>query len=116
MFACDILAGASGSSARSYVEIYNSHSGGLKVTPNGVLVIDNAERAHAGRYLCHVSNDIGQPIHTVISLTVKVPPTIKTDKAVVTVAKDRDSVKLTCIADGDRPISVKWTKVMNHRP
>ena len=28
----------------------------------------------SGQYLCHVSNGVGQPLHTIVNVTVKVPP------------------------------------------
>ena len=42
---------------------------------------------------------------------VKVPPKIKMERSKISVAVGESRVNLACVADGDRPINVKWTKV-----
>ncbi len=85
--------------------------------PNGSLILLNAHSDKSGRYLCHVTNGIGQDLNQVVNFTVKAPPTILTggdgggDVGFVSTSVGVDSTKLECEANGDRPISVTWTKV-----
>ena len=46
-----------------------------------------------------------------VNITVKVPPKIKMERAKISVAVGESRVNLACVAEGDRPINVKWTKV-----
>ena len=102
----------------NFVEIFNSINSRpadvasqAKVSPQGHLVILEARGSHAGQYLCHVSNGVGQPLHTIVEVVVKVPPKITPDRSRINTAIKDPHVKLVCTAEGDRPITVKWTKV-----
>ena len=101
----------------NFVEIFNTNQGdrrrGLQVSPQGDLTILEARADHAGQYLCHVSNGVGQPLHTIVNVTVKVPPKmlVKDSTKRINAAIKEPQVKLVCTAEGDRPITVKWTKV-----
>ena len=46
-----------------------------------------------------------------VNITVKVPPKIKMERSKISVAVGESRVNLACVANGDRPINVKWTKV-----
>jgi hypothetical protein len=102
-----------GGATANFVEIFSkasTTSKEIQVSSQGTLVIPEAHTGHVGRYLCHVTNGVGQPLHTVVNVTVKVPPAIKVDKARLNAPLNEDHVKLACSADGDRPITVKWSK------
>ena len=107
-----LVGGATG----NFVEIFNTNQDGrrgLQVSPQGDLTILEARADHAGQYLCHVSNGVGQPLHTIVNVTVKVPPKMlaKDSTKRINAAIKEPQVKLVCTAEGDRPITVKWTKV-----
>ena len=43
----------------------------LYIGTNGSLVFQTTYSFHSGRYLCHVSNSIGHPIHQIVNVNVK---------------------------------------------
>ena len=98
-------------------EIFNTSRGSgknlhnLEVTPQGVLTIPSVDSSHQGQYLCHVTNGVGQPLQVIVNITVKVPPKISVDVQKINAAIKDSHVKMTCDARGDRPFTVKWTKV-----
>ena len=108
----------------NFVEIFNTNQEGLEVSPLGQLSIASARASHAGQYLCQVTNGVGQPLHVIVNVTVKSPPKIvrKSQKGYsnpsgfdkINVAIKDPHLKLECTAMGDRPITVKWTKVTSH--
>ena len=83
----------------------------LEVSPQGVLAIPSVDSSHQGQYLCHVTNGVGQPLQVIVNITVKVPPKISVDVQKINAAIKDSHVKMTCDARGDRPFTVKWTKV-----
>ena len=93
------------------MEVFKSNQDGLEISPLGSLFISEARKIHDGQYLCHVSNGVGQPLHTMVNLTIKVPPKISRDKKHINAAIKDPQLELVCTAQGDRPITVKWTKV-----
>lgn len=103
--------GAGGVGQRNFVEIFNNNMGEVIVSPQGSLVIPEASAAHSGRYLCQVTNGVGQPLHTIVNVTVKVPPKITVEKPKINAAINDDAIKLVCNADGDTPFTVLWKKV-----
>lgn len=91
---------------------------------NGSLVLLLAKPDKSGRYLCHVTNGIGQELNQVVNFTVKAPPyilggggpdgiisTSPSRNMFVSTSVGVESTKLECEAKGDRPITVTWTKV-----
>ena len=94
---------------------------------NGSLILAAASPEKSGRYLCHVTNGIGQELNQVVNFTVKAPPHIVSGGSSSASLEEREnaatkfvstsvgvrSTKLECEARGDRPITVTWTKVRN---
>ena len=94
---------------------------------NGSLILAAASPGKSGRYLCHVTNGIGQELNRVVNFTVKAPPRIVVSGPSATLEEREKnegtkfvstsvgvrSTKLECEARGDRPITVTWTKVRN---
>ena len=87
---------------------------------NGSLILAAARPEKSGRYLCHVTNGIGQHLNQVVNLTVKAPPHIFSGSAsegegattrFVSTSVAVRSTRLECEARGDRPITVTWMKV-----
>ena len=105
----DLSGGDSGQ--RNFVEIFNNNMGEVIVSSQGSLVMPEATAAHSGRYLCQVTNGVGQPLHTIVNVTVKVPPKISVEKAKINAAINDNAIKLVCNAEGDTPITVVWIKV-----
>ena len=93
---------------------------------NGSLILAAASPEKSGRYLCHVTNGIGQELNRVVNFTVKAPPRIVSEPSATLGGRENNegtkfvstsvgvrSTKLECEARGDRPITVTWTKVRN---
>ena len=90
---------------------------------NGSLILVAAGPEKSGRYLCHVTNGIGQELNEVVNFTVKAPPRIVSRSSASSQGQEDEgtqfvstsvgvrSTKLECEARGDRPITVTWTKV-----
>ena len=87
----------------------------VEVSPKGVLAFKSVDSSHQGQYLCHVTNGVGQPLQVMVNITVKVPPKISVDVEKINAAIKDSHVKMTCDARGDRPFTVKWTKVSGQK-
>ena len=87
----------------------------VEVSPKGVLSFKSVDSSHQGQYLCHVTNGVGQPLQVMVNITVKVPPKISVDVEKINAAIKDSHVKMTCDARGDRPFTVKWTKVSGQK-
>eukprot|EP00095_Tigriopus_kingsejongensis_P001843 maker-scaffold10_size831480-snap-gene-7.23 protein:Tk01843 transcript:maker-scaffold10_size831480-snap-gene-7.23-mRNA-1 annotation:"GI19521" len=79
---------------------------------NGSLILARAQPEKSGRYLCQVSNGIGQDLNQMVTFTVKAPPQIifGAKDGMVSSAVGAQSTLLECEAKGDKPISVTWNK------
>ncbi|XP_059078554.1 cell adhesion molecule Dscam2-like [Tigriopus californicus] len=80
--------------------------------PNGSLILARAQPERSGRYLCQVSNGIGQDLNQMVTFTVKAPPQIilGSKQGVVSTFAGSRTAQLECEAKGDKPISVTWNK------
>ncbi|XP_040563720.1 cell adhesion molecule Dscam2 isoform X2 [Lepeophtheirus salmonis] len=79
---------------------------------NSTLIIERTSKSHAGRYLCLVSNGIGQDLHQFFNFTVKVPPrvTFPDRSFALNSALGDKMARLNCEAEGDKPITVTWMR------
>ncbi|XP_053212495.1 cell adhesion molecule DSCAML1-like isoform X5 [Panonychus citri] len=82
------------------IKINNSH---------GKLTIHNINRNLVGKYACFVSNGIKPDLWSEFDLEVQVPAEFK-EKNVAVSAKKGNLLELTCSADGDQPVTIKWFK------
>ncbi|XP_022240704.1 Down syndrome cell adhesion molecule-like protein 1 homolog isoform X2 [Limulus polyphemus] len=98
---------ASGSSPKDFVPVYNSQH--YIIYGNGSLTIRNAVRETGGYYLCQASNNVGGDLSKLITVIVHAPPRVHVQQPLYTVPLG-NKVELTCVAKGDLPMDIQWTK------
>ncbi|XP_053206685.1 cell adhesion molecule DSCAML1-like isoform X8 [Panonychus citri] len=76
---------------------------------NDKLIISNASRSANGKYGCAASNGINPDLWSEFDVTIEVPAEFK-EKNVAVSAKKGNLLELTCSADGDQPVTIKWFK------
>ncbi|GFY63247.1 titin [Trichonephila inaurata madagascariensis] len=81
----------------------------IKKFSNGTLIILNVKKTDEGIYGCTVSNNIGQDLHKLVSLTVFVPARFE-EKFTMKNVRRGETATLKCEAVGDKPLSITWTK------
>ncbi|XP_053212504.1 cell adhesion molecule DSCAML1-like isoform X12 [Panonychus citri] len=79
----------------------------IKIDNN--LKIINISQHHQGKYGCSASNGIQPDLWTEFEMIVEVPAEFK-EKNVAVSAKKGNLLELTCSADGDQPVTIKWFK------
>ncbi|XP_053206684.1 cell adhesion molecule DSCAM-like isoform X7 [Panonychus citri] len=72
------------------------------------LSLKNANKQDEGSYECLAVNELGS-ITKSIMVTISVPAEFK-EKNVAVSAKKGNLLELTCSADGDQPVTIKWFK------
>ncbi|XP_022239116.1 Down syndrome cell adhesion molecule-like protein Dscam2 isoform X3 [Limulus polyphemus] len=100
----------SGTSRTFHTVVSNPH---IHTLENGSLLVRGVHLNDSGQYMCQAANEIGPDLSVVITLSVHIPPHIKTQFQSVTVQKSK-AVNLSCEVLGDRPLSIKWTKNGQH--
>ncbi|XP_035226533.1 Down syndrome cell adhesion molecule homolog [Stegodyphus dumicola] len=80
-----------------------------QLADNGSLIIGDVKPEDAGKYECKASNDIGNGLSKVVSLSVHVPARFENKFKVETVRWGETAI-LHCEAFGDNPITLTWTK------
>ncbi|KAL0280104.1 UNVERIFIED_CONTAM: hypothetical protein PYX00_001493 [Menopon gallinae] len=80
-----------------------------KIYSNGSLLLQNVKEDREGIYMCQASNGIGNPIGRMVQLKVNSPPHFTSPSRQVTVKKG-DTATLTCHVNGDKPITISWTR------
>ncbi|XP_075218306.1 cell adhesion molecule Dscam2-like [Lycorma delicatula] len=93
----------------------NSRNRGLQVSPNGTLLISQAQPEHQGQYLCEATNGIGAGLSTTVTLVVLIPPEFEVKSAQVSVRRGL-SQTLKCQAAGDQPMSITWQRNGSQTP
>ncbi|KAJ1530843.1 hypothetical protein ONE63_005688 [Megalurothrips usitatus] len=79
------------------------------VLDNGTLFIESAAREDKGYYHCTANNGMGKPLGRAVFLTVHVPAHF--DRPTQTVRAARGSAaELECVAEGDAPLTLHWTR------
>ncbi|RWS11618.1 hemicentin-1-like protein [Dinothrombium tinctorium] len=74
-----------------------------------VLKLNNIKESDSGKYECVVSTKDGDVLRKTITVTVSVPAKFD-EKHATTHAKRGESVRLSCNAIGDKPLSITWKK------
>ncbi|CAL4124571.1 unnamed protein product, partial [Meganyctiphanes norvegica] len=84
---------------------------------NGVLAINNIGPEASGEYACvGINQASGSVLFTIYSvLQVSAPPQIRLEPA-RQVVRPGDTVRLTCSATGDQPITINWSKEQGYMP
>ncbi|XP_053206679.1 cell adhesion molecule DSCAML1-like isoform X4 [Panonychus citri] len=73
------------------------------------LTIRNVTRSTNGRYGCSISNGLKPDLWSEFDISIEVPAEFK-EKNVAVSAKKGNLLELTCSADGDQPVTIKWFK------
>ncbi|XP_068733686.1 peroxidasin-like isoform X2 [Montipora capricornis] len=73
------------------------------------LAITHANRTDAGTYVCTATNGIGKPANATRHLNVFYPPSMIKRQDSQTV-NETDDLRLVCIASGNPPPKITWTK------
>ncbi|XP_053206683.1 cell adhesion molecule DSCAM-like isoform X6 [Panonychus citri] len=73
------------------------------------LTFNPISLSNSGKYECKAENDNGSPLIKLITINVVVPAEFK-EKNVAVSAKKGNLLELTCSADGDQPVTIKWFK------
>ncbi|KAI1289730.1 Down syndrome cell adhesion molecule -like protein [Halotydeus destructor] len=81
----------------------------LRVFQNGSLAVHNVQKSDSAFYLCQANNGIGSGLSKVIKLTVNLAPNFGSKFRAENVRKGHEA-KLDCDCQGDKPMSVTWTK------
>ncbi|GIY98286.1 titin [Caerostris extrusa] len=81
----------------------------IKTFPNGTMVYLMLKKTDEGIYKCIVSNNIGQDLNKIVSLTVIVPARFE-EKFTMKNVRRGETATLKCEAVGDKPLSITWTK------
>nr|AWV54570.1 sDscam-b3 [Tetranychus urticae] len=77
---------------------------------NHNLQIMNATKSHEGRYGCSASNGIEPDLWSEFDISIEVfPAKFKEKKTYVSTKRDT-SLELECSAEGDKPLTIKWSK------
>ncbi|XP_023703051.1 Down syndrome cell adhesion molecule-like protein Dscam2 isoform X3 [Cryptotermes secundus] len=98
---------ATGSKSGEYEELRERVY--TKLLSNGSLLLQNVKEDREGFYLCQANNGIGTGIGKVVQVKVNSSPYFSAPSRVVTVKKG-DTAILQCDVNGDKPISVVWTR------
>ncbi|XP_053212494.1 cell adhesion molecule DSCAML1-like isoform X4 [Panonychus citri] len=91
----------------SWIEL-NSFNDRIKIEDNR-LKISKVNRNDSGIFGCSISNGLEPNLWTEFNLTIEVPAEFK-EKNVAVSAKKGNLLELTCSADGDQPVTIKWFK------
>ncbi|XP_054719282.1 hemicentin-1-like [Uloborus diversus] len=81
----------------------------IQTFTNGSLLINKIDKSDEGLYRCTISNNIGEDLQKLVSLTVIVPAHFKGKFEVQNVRRG-ETATLKCEAVGDKPLSITWTK------
>ncbi|GAB6033412.1 Down syndrome cell adhesion molecule-like protein 1 [Chamberlinius hualienensis] len=76
---------------------------------NGSILLRDIRESDEGKYLCQATNGVGAGLSAVIFLDVQVPARFDLDSMNVT-AQRTSSTKLRCVATGDQPVEITWSK------
>ncbi|XP_049521428.1 Down syndrome cell adhesion molecule-like protein Dscam2 [Dermacentor silvarum] len=98
---------AQGSEPRNFRLVSGSYR--IHVHTNGTLVVQDAELADGGYYLCEAHNGIGVGLSRVVTLAVNVPPSFPSKFTSQNVKRGQDTV-LRCEAAGDPDMTITWEK------
>jgi Down syndrome cell adhesion protein len=79
---------------------------------NGSLVIKEVEKSDQGLYVCEAGNGVGVDISIVVKLSVNIGAHFKKSFQVIRVLKG-DTIRMTCEAFGEKPLSIKWIRDRN---
>ncbi|XP_053206727.1 cell adhesion molecule DSCAM-like [Panonychus citri] len=74
------------------------------------LSIVNASPKHSGKYGCLVSNSIEPNLWSEFNIAIDVFPAKFKEKKSYVSAKRDTSLELECSAEGDKPITIRWSK------
>jgi hypothetical protein len=85
-----------------------SNSATVSIATNGSLTISLAAQEDGGTFRCTATNEVGMATSSV-AVTVHVPPTISIVTSEVT-AVVRETARLECVANGNPPPIVTWTR------
>ncbi|XP_038218220.1 Down syndrome cell adhesion molecule-like protein Dscam2 [Zerene cesonia] len=83
--------------------------GGVLSLSNGSLIFDSVSLSDAGLYTCHVENGVGEALSKTVWISVNKPITFDVSSRNIT-AKLGQQVTVECVAKGDDPIRVMWTR------
>ncbi|XP_028035363.1 Down syndrome cell adhesion molecule-like protein Dscam2 [Bombyx mandarina] len=83
--------------------------GGVLSLSNGSLIFDSVALSDAGLYNCHLENGVGEPLSKTIWISVNKPVTFEAASRNLT-AKLGQQVSIECLAKGDDPIRITWTR------
>ncbi|XP_047519223.1 Down syndrome cell adhesion molecule-like protein Dscam2 [Pieris napi] len=83
--------------------------GGVLSLSNGSLIFDSVSLSDAGLYTCHVENGVGEALSKTVWISVNKPVTFDVTSRNLT-AKLGQQVTIECIAKGDDPIRMLWTR------
>ncbi|KAH8025366.1 hypothetical protein HPB51_007678 [Rhipicephalus microplus] len=98
---------AQGSEPRNFRLVSGSYR--IHVHTNGTLVVQDAELADGGYYLCEAHNGIGVGLSRVVTLAVNVPPSFPSKFTSQNVKRGQETV-LRCEATGDPVMTITWEK------
>ncbi|KAI8423609.1 hypothetical protein MSG28_012677 [Choristoneura fumiferana] len=87
--------------------------GGVLSLSNGSLIFDTVALSDAGVYTCHVENGVGEALSKTLWISVNKPVTFDIVVRNMT-AKLGQHVTIECLAKGDDPIRIMWTR--NEKP
>ncbi|XP_063236221.1 neurotrimin-like [Bacillus rossius redtenbacheri] len=71
------------------------------------ITIEQANRHHAGAYLCTAANDVGEPVTEQINLHVLYPPEIEVERSWVHSGEGYEA-QLVCIVHAEPPAEMVW--------
>lgn len=84
----------------------------IQTLENGSLSIKDVERKDSGHFLCEAENGVGSHLSSLVKLSVHIKPHFKTNFQVIKVKKG-ETLKIQCLAFGDKPITLEWIKDRN---
>ncbi|XP_018021164.1 Down syndrome cell adhesion molecule-like protein Dscam2, partial [Hyalella azteca] len=85
------------------------YSGPYQSEGRSVLTIVRATRKHEGRYLCQASNNVGNELAKLVTITVLEPPWFPEGGRVTVEVEAGVAATLECRARGDAPLTVVWS-------
>ncbi|KOB67736.1 Uncharacterized protein OBRU01_16914, partial [Operophtera brumata] len=77
------------------------------VLGNGSLRLESARAEHSGKYRCRADNGVPPDLSKTLNIHVNEPARFETQSVNVT-AKLGDTVRISCVARGDTPLSTTW--------
>ncbi|XP_052751034.1 cell adhesion molecule Dscam2-like [Galleria mellonella] len=83
--------------------------GGVLSLSNGSLIFDSVALSDGGIYTCHVENGVGEALSKTIWISVNKPVTFDIVSRNIT-SKLGQHVTIECLAKGDDPIRIMWTR------